>query len=106
MLFSWAAKVKHKWYTAAINNTLVFFEYSERQRDGIRSTVWNEVIRGPAYHPLQEAFYKNPDLFNVMFNWDDHFECVVYRLAASCDGPDAQCGEDSVSPATSRCKSS
>lgn len=83
LLFSWAAEVRHKWHVVAINNTLFFFEYNDRQRNGTQSSIWHDLIRGSAYHPLQDIFYKNPDLFNMMFKWNDHFECRVYRLADS-----------------------
>ena len=80
LLFGWARKVKHKWHVVAINDTLVFFEYTERQREGIASSVWFDLVRGRAYHPLQDAYYSNLDLFNVMFYWTEQFNCVVYRL--------------------------
>lgn len=83
LLFSWAEKVNHKWHIVAISNTLCFFEYTERQRGGIQSVVWDDWILGPAYHPLQDVFYGNLDLFNVMFLWNDRFECLVWELDSS-----------------------
>jgi hypothetical protein len=32
------------------------------------------------HNPLQEVFYKNQDVFNVMFPWDDAFSVLVFRL--------------------------
>jgi SAM-dependent methyltransferase len=78
-LFSWA-KGMHKWHLVAIGNRLVFFEYSARQLEGIQSNAWQQVIFGSHYHPLQEAFMKNQDLFNVMFEWKSHFEVTVMKL--------------------------
>jgi SAM-dependent methyltransferase len=80
LLFSWASGVNHKWHIVAMHNTLFFFEYDQRQQQGIRSTIWDHLIHGPAYHPLQDAFYNNLDLFNVMFQWEGHFKYEVFRL--------------------------
>lgn len=80
MLFSWAAQTGHKWHLVAINNTLIFFEYTDRQAKGIQAKTWCDLISDPNYHPIQDAFHNNQDIFNVMFNWTGSFECVVYRL--------------------------
>lgn len=79
ILFGWASGM-HRWHIHAINNKLVFFEYTPRQAMGMQSSTWRDVILGPNYHPLQTAFYDNEDLFNIQFTWDGSFECVVYRL--------------------------
>jgi SAM-dependent methyltransferase len=85
LLFAWSDRIRHKWHVVAINNTLYFFEYTERQRKGIDSPVWDQLIHGPAYHPIQDAFFKNLDLFNVMFLWKDQFEWrVISLLSATC----------------------
>jgi len=80
ILFAWANYTKHKWHVVAINKTLFFLEYTEKQRKGINSSAWDRLIHGDAYHPIQEAYFNNQDLFNVMFLWDDRFECVVRPL--------------------------
>lgn len=79
MLFSWA-KGMHKWHVVSISNKLIFFEYSERQAVGVQSKAWYEAIFSPYYHPLQDLYYNNPDIFNVMFSWSGRFECLVYHL--------------------------
>jgi hypothetical protein len=76
-LFSWA-KNMHKWYLVAVKNTLCFFEYSERQLGGIQSSAWRDIIFSKWHHPLQEAFFKNPEIFNVMFHWSDKFAVYVF----------------------------
>jgi len=81
LLFAWSAHMRHKWHVVAINNALHFFEYTERQKKGIGSPAWDQLIHGPAYHPMQEAFFRNQDLFNVMFLWKDRFECFVHPLS-------------------------
>jgi len=80
LLFGWGAYINHKWNVMTMNNTLYFFEYTDRQRRGLDSLVWDNLIHGRAYHPMQEAYFKNQDLFNTMFPWKDRFECVVHKL--------------------------
>lgn len=84
VLFAWG-KGRHRWHVVAIGNRLVFFEYMSRQVDGIRSSAWRDLIFGEAYHPLQEAYYANEDVFNVMFRWRGRFDWVVYRLDGSVE---------------------
>ena len=79
VLFSWAYGM-HRWYTITMNNTLHFFEYTERQAKGIQSSIWKDMILGPTYHPMQDVFYDNQDLFNTIFSWTDSFTCIVHRL--------------------------
>lgn len=74
------ARNMHRWYLTAIGRNLCFYEYSERQLDGIGSRAWRELISSKWYHPLQKAFYENQDLFNVMFTWFDSFTVFVFRL--------------------------
>ena len=79
MLFSWA-KGMHKWHVMCIANKLIFFEYSKRQLGGVQSDAWRKAIFAPYHHPMQDLYYNNPDMFNVMFSWDHGFECIVYYL--------------------------
>jgi SAM-dependent methyltransferase len=78
MLFAWA-KGEQKWHVVAIAGTLCFFEYSERQLEGIRSTTWRDLIFSRRHHPIQDVFYGNPEVFNVMFSWRGHFTVFVFR---------------------------
>jgi SAM-dependent methyltransferase len=78
-LFGWAQGM-HKWYVVSISNCLVFFEYNARLLQGIRSLAWHDVIYGPSYHPLQNAFNGNQDLFNILFEWENGFDVTVMRL--------------------------
>lgn len=81
-LMAWA-KDMHKWYLVAINNNLCFFEYSERQVQGIRSRAFRDLVINEWSHPLREAFFKNQDIFNIVFNWTDHFSVFVFYLDGS-----------------------
>jgi SAM-dependent methyltransferase len=78
-LFGWA-KGMHKWHVVAIADRLIFFEYTSRQLEGIRCNAWHELIFGSSYHPLQEAFNDNQDLFNVMLEWEGQFEVAVMKV--------------------------
>jgi SAM-dependent methyltransferase len=79
ILFAWA-KGRHKWHVVGINRSLCFFEYSPRQAEGIRSTAWEETITSRRYHPLQQAYLGNLDIFDVMFPWSDSFTVYVFHL--------------------------
>jgi ubiquinone/menaquinone biosynthesis C-methylase UbiE len=85
VLFGWAANVGHKWHVTAIANTVVFCEYSEPEKKGIRSDAWRNLIYADYYHPMQEAFYKNQDFFNTMLRWRDSFRVFVFRLDGSVE---------------------
>jgi hypothetical protein len=91
MLFCWA-RGEQQWHVVAIGRTLCFFEYSERELDGLRSPAWREIIFSRRHHPLQEAFYSNQDAFNVMFSWKDHFSVLVFRLDGTIQSLGAEVG--------------
>lgn len=84
MLFAWERKV-HKWHVVACGRHLCFFEYSMRQLDGIRSSVWRDLIFDKWQNPLQAVFSENQDVFNVMFPWQDRFAVLVLRLDGSVE---------------------
>lgn len=79
MLFAWA-RGEQIWQVVAIGGALCFFEYSERQLDGIRSSVWRDLVFSRRRNPVQEVFHENQDVFNVMFTWNDRFPVFVFRL--------------------------
>lgn len=79
-LFAWNVPDMHKWHVVAIANTLCFFELTARQAGGLASPVWQKLIFGPWRHPLQDAYFDNPDLFNVMFSWENNFNVHVFTL--------------------------
>jgi SAM-dependent methyltransferase len=79
ILFAWAAE-RHKWHVVGIASALCFFEYTPRQLEGIGSTAWEDVIMGKRYHPLQQAYFENRDIFDVMFPWVESFTVYVFHL--------------------------
>jgi len=79
MLFSWA-KGMHRWHVMAIGQRLIFFEYSPRQLEGVRSEEWTRAIFASYHHPMQDVYYNNPDIFNIIFPWSDSFICECFYL--------------------------
>ena len=79
MLFAWAKNMQ-KWHVVDIGRNLCFFEYSERQLEGIRSPLWRDHILDKWCNPWQEVFYKNQDIFNVLFPWENQFAVFIFRL--------------------------
>ena len=83
-LFAWARGLQ-RWHVVGIGETLCFFEYSQRQLDGIKSPAWRDRILSKWYDPLQEIFYENQDVFNVMFTWARQFSVYCFRLDGSVE---------------------
>lgn len=99
ILFAWA-KGEQIWHVVAIGGTLCFFEYSERELEGVRSTIWRDLVFSRRQNPIQDVFYKNPDVFNVMFSWRGSFPVFVFRLDGTCQTLNAR--TTPVTPATAR----
>jgi hypothetical protein len=76
-LFSWG-KGLMKWYAVGIHQHLCFFEYTDRELEGVRSPVWRDLIMSRWYEPLQPVFYDNQDIFNTMFSWTGSFSVFVF----------------------------
>jgi len=96
MLFAWNVPAMHKWHVGSIADHLCFYEISPRQCEGVRSGIWRRMISGPWQHPMQDLFFDNADLFNVMFPWRDAFNVHVFRLDGSVVSSDAQAGTREV----------
>jgi len=88
-LFAWARGIQ-LWHVVAIGPHLCFFEYSDRQLDGVRSSIWRDRILGKWHDPLQEIFYENLDVFNVMFPWNAEFSVLVFQLDGTINALNAQ----------------
>jgi len=84
MLFAWA-KGMHRWHVVGIGQTLCFFEYGPRLSEGIRSSAWSDVIFDRWWHPLQDAFEQNQDVFNVTLEWTMSFNVFVFYLDGRVD---------------------
>jgi hypothetical protein len=91
MLFAWARNLQ-KWHVVAIGSTLCFFEYSERQLDGVRSPLWRDHILSAWSNPWQAVFYDNQDIFNVMLTWEHQFSVFMFRLDGTVQALHAEVG--------------
>ncbi len=78
-LFSWA-KGMHRWFCVVIAGRIVFFEYSPRQLEGIKSNYWKDAYFSKDHHPVQDVLSNNMDIFNSGFLWEKGFSCTVYGL--------------------------
>ena len=70
----------HRWFVQSIGNRLVFFEYDRRRLEGTRSMAWRKVILGPYHNIFQDVFADNPDIFMIMFPWEESFGVDVYYI--------------------------
>jgi SAM-dependent methyltransferase len=79
VLFSWA-KGMHRWHVTTIDKRLIFFEYSPRQLEGVRSTWWSEMFDPKVFHPAQRIMWDNMDIFVNMVEWEGGFDVDVYYM--------------------------
>jgi SAM-dependent methyltransferase len=79
VLFSWA-KGMHKWVTFIVADRVVFFEYNKRLVQGVRNPYWKDSMFSKWYHPLQDVFYGNMDIFNNSLMWSGHFNYSIFYL--------------------------
>ncbi|MBF0123429.1 MAG: class I SAM-dependent methyltransferase [Candidatus Omnitrophica bacterium] len=89
-LFAWA-KGMHRWFCVVIAGRLVFFEYSPRQLEGIRSSYWKDIHFSRVHHPLQDVFFDNLDIFYNGFLWEESFSYAVYGLDGKVINFDRAC---------------
>ena len=83
-LFSWARGM-HKWHVQAVGKMLCFTEYSERQLKGIDCPAFRDIVFSRGRTDMQDAYFRNLDLFNVMFTWETNFPVVVLRTDATVE---------------------
>ena len=89
VLFCWANEM-HKWHLVASGNVLCFFEYTNRQLEGVRSSVWRDIVMGQWANPLQDVFRVNQDVFNVPFLWKGSFGVIVFKLDGQIESYNAE----------------
>jgi SAM-dependent methyltransferase len=89
VLFCWANEM-HRWHVVASGNVLCFFEYTDRQLEGVRSSVWHDIAMGQWANPLQDVFRVNQDIFNVLFLWKETFGVIVFRLDGAIESYNAE----------------
>ncbi len=67
----------HKWYVNMAGNTLVFIEYSEREKRGTNTELFFQQRMDVYDNPFRNMLFDNMDIFCNMFFWDNVFECIV-----------------------------
>lgn len=77
-------KGMHIWHTIKKGNKLIFFEYSKRELKGVKSSYWRETVLDNYYHPNQDLFRQNQEMFNTMFGREDDFSINIYPLRYRC----------------------
>ncbi len=75
----------HKWRVHSVGHSLIFFEYGEREKEGLRNNAFPQAITTVNWSPIQKTFYENQDFFNVMFTWEDAFQVWVFRQNGRCE---------------------
>lgn len=75
MLFNFSRL--HRWHVAQAENTLIFIEYSDRERQGTGIRHFIEEFRNDFENPVKQLIATNRDLFCNMFLWDGSFSVHV-----------------------------
>ncbi len=91
IMFSWGYRAGHRWGVMGLGNILIFVEYTERQRWGVRSTLFEGLIMSKFYNSLQRLYFDNQDVWNTMFLWDTAFEVWVFRLGGKVEKLSENC---------------
>lgn len=76
MLFNFSRL--HRWHVAQAENSLIFIEYSDRERRGTGMRHFVEEYRNEFENPVKQLFVNNRDLFCNMFLWRSSFNVHVF----------------------------
>ncbi|MCC6503467.1 MAG: class I SAM-dependent methyltransferase [Deltaproteobacteria bacterium] len=68
----------HKWHVNLVGNTLIFMEYSEREKQGTGSSYFFEEQTNPFDNETKNLVYKNREIFCNMFMWENDFEYYAF----------------------------
>jgi hypothetical protein len=68
----------HKWHVNLVGNTLIFLEYSEREKRGTGSSYFFEEQTNPFDNETKNLVYKNREIFCNMFMWENDFEYYAF----------------------------
>lgn len=78
LMMSWARGM-HKWGVVARGNSLIFLEYTERELDGMRSSLLGRLVHSATTNDFQKLFFENQDVLNTMFLWERPFRVEVFE---------------------------
>jgi len=70
----------HRWHVANVQNTLIFIEYSERERQGTGTRYFIEQQRNSFDNPVKQLISNNRDLFCNMFKWEKSFNVHLFDI--------------------------
>ena len=68
----------HKWNISAVDDTLVFIEYSDREKKGTGISSFEKMLNSEYQNPFQNLVTNNQDLFVNMLQWKNKFNYYVF----------------------------
>lgn len=68
----------HRWNINVVGKSLIFIEYSERERKGTGTSYFFEQQMNPYDNDVKNLIYKNRDIFCNMLLWEDSFEFYLF----------------------------
>lgn len=72
-------KDHHRWFIVLIGNSLIFFEYNEKERKDTGVNDFYTFFHSEYKNPFQELMKNNRRLFDNMFLWEDKFFYYVFN---------------------------
>lgn len=69
----------HKWYVNLAGSSLIFIEYSDRERQGTGSSFFYDQQTNPYSNTVKKVVYGNRQLFCNMFLWNESFPVYVFN---------------------------
>ncbi|MEE9450879.1 MAG: class I SAM-dependent methyltransferase [Ignavibacteriaceae bacterium] len=75
------AKLKHfhKWHISMVGNTLIFIEYTEKERRDTGDQEFFYMVHSLIPNSIKSMFRNNKDLFANMFLWNDSFVFFIFN---------------------------
>lgn len=68
----------HRWHVELVGKTLIFIEYSEREKQGTGSSYFFEQQLNPYENEIKKVVYSNRNIFCNMVLWEGDFEFHVF----------------------------
>lgn len=68
----------HRWNINIAGNSLIFIEYSDREKKGTSTAYFFEEQMNPYDNEVKRLIYKNRDIFCNMLLWEGSFEFYVF----------------------------
>jgi SAM-dependent methyltransferase len=69
----------HRWYVNLSGSSLIFIEYSDRERQGTGSSYFFEQQLNSYRNEVKKVVYGNRTIFCNMFLWDEPFSVYVFN---------------------------